>query len=150
VAKDPGRPPIPTSGLASPHRLPESPSPEKPAEAPPAPAADPSQQLAAALARIAELEAKLAARPTTPTVVLTAPETAGLTPRKYRVRLPGHKSRIVDAEGRARYVDFMEIDATSPGDARSKFEAWNGIRGTEQTYDIQPVADASVPRPATA
>lgn len=62
--------------------------------------------------------------------------------RLYRVALDGHKSRILDREGRIKMVDSLDIEATSPGDARMEFERRNGIIATVARYTIEPVESA--------
>lgn len=72
----------------------------------------------------------------------------------YRVRLEGCKVRVLepdprDPEGpkRAVYRDYLDVQASSPAEARAKFERYNGILGTTRAWRIEPIAKDEATNP---
>lgn len=80
-----------------------------------------------------------------------APAQPGLTPvslptQVYKVTLPGCKPRVVDDQGRPQLKEFLNVAATSPGDAFEKFKEHNGIIGTQSKPEIALVDEpADIP-----
>lgn len=68
----------------------------------------------------------------------------------FRVRLPGCKPRVVDAEGRGRLQDYLDVEATSSGDAFEKFKEYNGILATAQAPVIELVGPVPAKEPQLA
>jgi hypothetical protein len=67
-------------------------------------------------------------------------DAAPATPSRYRVRLPGVKVRGIDPEkGTIVLEDYLEVEASNPGEAWMRFKEYNGIRSTTQEPEISPV-----------
>ncbi len=88
---------------------------------------------------------KPAAKPSATKWAPTAAAVPLKAAKRFRISLQGHKSLVMDEQGRAHPQDWMEIDADTADDAWEFFKQHNGIAATAHTPAVQDVTEPTAP-----
>lgn len=74
------------------------------------------------------------------TAAVQAPAPPAGAKRRYRVTLPGVRPLVLNEEkGTREHREYLDVEATSEGDAFEQFRRYNGILSTTQQPKVEPI-----------